>query len=237
MRPRHRTCIGSVRPAQRPVVATRYLRQDLTLRPLGYEDSATPVYPCAAATDSGRILRPNGTSTRLNVGLARIGCRRSECSGPRSGFRGTRSRHPRRPEPGSSHARPPHMRSGWPGPASTPGMSAWLCAMSRRARCQCPGSTRESTYRPLRARPCTARSAGVMNGHKGKVILPQPDLYASIIRATRRPTQRRIRRLRARLHHGRQLREVIALSATGQLGMAAAGQIQIQLAVVSQPLF
>jgi hypothetical protein len=39
------------------------------------------------------------------------------------------------------------------------------------------------------------------------------------------------RRLRARLHHGQQSHEVIASATTGQLGMAAAGQIQ--LAVVS----
>jgi hypothetical protein len=41
----------------------------------------------------------------------------------------------------------------------------------------------------------------------------------------------RIRRLRARLHHGQQSHQVIAPTTTGQLGMAAAGQIQ--LAVVS----
>jgi len=39
------------------------------------------------------------------------------------------------------------------------------------------------------------------------------------------------RRLRARLHHGQQSHQVIAPTTTGQLGMAAAGQIQ--LAVVS----
>ena len=39
----------------------------------------------------------------------------------------------------------------------------------------------------------------------------------------------------ARLHYGRQSRQVIALAGTGQLGMAAAGQgvRQIQLAVVT----
>ena len=34
-------------------------------------------------------------------------------------------------------------------------------------------------------------------------------------------------RLRARLHHGPQSHQVIALAATGQLGMAAAGQIRL----------
>jgi hypothetical protein len=57
---------------------------------------------------------PNGTSTQAtgNVGLARIDCRRLECSGLLSVSR----RHPQPssppPEPGSSHARPPPMRSG-----------------------------------------------------------------------------------------------------------------------------
>jgi hypothetical protein len=39
-------------------------------------------------------------------------------------------------------------------------------------------------------------------------------------------------RLRARLHHGRQSQEVIALAATGQLGMGAVGQIR-RLAVLT----
>ena len=37
----------------------------------------------------------------------------------------------------------------------------------------------------------------------------------------------RSERLRARLTHGHQSREVVPLSATGQLGMAAPGQIQL----------
>ena len=41
-----------------------------------------------------------------------------------------------------------------------------------------------------------------------------------------------LRRLRARLHHGPQSHQVIVLAATGQLGMAAAGQIP--LAVVTR---
>jgi hypothetical protein len=43
-----------------------------------------------------------------------------------------------------------------------------------------------------------------------------------------------IRRLRERVHHGPQSHRVIALAATGQLGMAAAGQIR--LAVVTGAL-
>lgn len=48
---------------------------------------------------------------------------------------------------------------------------------------------------------------------------------------SRRPG-RRAERLRARLHHGPLSRQVIELAATGQLGMAAAGQIR--LAVVTR---
>jgi hypothetical protein len=41
------------------------------------------------------------------------------------------------------------------------------------------------------------------------------------------PTKIRGRRLRARLHHGPLSHQVIALAATGQLDMAAAGQIRL----------
>ena len=49
-------------------------------------------------------------------------------------------------------------------------------------------------------------------------------------RATSKPAREvtnRFERLRARLTHGHQSREVVPLSATGQLGMAAPGQIQL----------
>jgi hypothetical protein len=44
---------------------------------------------------------------------------------------------------------------------------------------------------------------------------------------TRARVEGTLRRVRARLRQGQQSQEIIALSATGQLGMAATGQIQL----------
>ena len=91
---------------------------------------------------------------------------------------------------------------------------------------------RPRTFRTQRPRLSSATRVSGQDYGTGHA--PQNDRFGTALAIT--PPERRaasIRRILARLHHGPVSRRVIALAATGQLGMTAAGQIR--LAVVTGP--
>ena len=105
-------------------------------------------------------------------------------------------------------------------------------AVRSNAEDQSPAGTAQPAHR------CPSRDAwlhpaeGTQHSEARPVPTRQNSQFwmSATSRASHRP-QRTERRLRARLHHGPLSHQVIALAATGQLDMAAAGQIR--LAVVT----